>query len=63
MHLHKKFLDQMGRTKDIAESLNVSAVHISKWKKTGVPTKYAVRVINLAKSKGMVLDLADFFDV
>jgi len=53
----------MGRTKDIAESLNVSAVHISKWKKTGVPNKYAVRVINLAESKGIILDLADFFDV
>ena len=48
---HKKILDRIGGTTDIAESLGVPSQAVSTWKKRGIPWKYRTAIVEMATFK------------
>ena len=63
MHHHAKLLEKIGRTREIAQAIGIADPYISKWKRGGIPNKYAATVIKLARVRGIKPTLSDFFDV
>lgn len=62
MHHHAKLLEKIGRTREIAQAIGIADPYISKWKRGGIPNKYASAVIKLARAKKIKPTLSDFFE-
>ena len=52
---HKKFIEALGRTGEIARLIGVTSQEISKWKKRNIPWPHRTKFISIAAAKNVSL--------
>lgn len=53
--MHKDFLEQLGRTGEIAKQIGVASQTVSKWKVRAIPWRYRAKFVRMAALAGVQL--------